>query len=363
MKVLHILGELNPSGAETMLLCASPILQEQGFESEILSTGNAPGVFADTLQDAGYRIHHIPFRKNIHYFISLYQLLKKENYDSIHIHTEQASFWVTLVLLLSGIPARRCVRTIHSTFPFTGALGWRRAWQRQLLSYLGVPHIAISKSVQETELKYFKVKTQIIPNWYDSNQFIKTTDLQHSTSRQQLYLSSNNFVLVTVGNCSSIKNHCELIKAISKLGNKNIVYLHIGMEKDTSEQDLANELGIKDQIRFLGLQSNILPFLQAADLFIMPSTFEGFGIAAIEAIATEIPALLTHVPGLMDFADIFNGLHYCEPTAESIETTLKKILDIPREQQRLATSNNAKEAEQRFGINRSVAAYASHFRS
>ena len=103
MKVLHILCELNPSGAETMLLCAAPTMQEYGIQSEILATGNIPGVFADTLENAGYKIHHIPFRKNIQFFISLYRLLKKENYDSVQIHTEQASFWITLVLSLIHI--------------------------------------------------------------------------------------------------------------------------------------------------------------------------------------------------------------------------------------------------------------------
>lgn len=363
MKVLHILCELNPSGAETMLLCASPYMQERGIQSEILSTGHTPGLFANTLENAGYKIHHIPFRKSPHYFISLYRLLKKQSYDSIQVHTEQASFWVIMVILFSGIPARHCIRTIHSTFPFTGYLGWRRAWQRQLLSYLGVPHIAISKSVQEIELKHFKLKTDVIQNWYDSNRFVKTSDLQRSISRQKMNISANNFVLVTVGNCSLIKNHSALIKAIANLGNKTIVYLHIGIEKDADEQDLAKALGIRDQIRFLGLQSDILPFLQAADLFVMPSTFEGFGISAIEAIATELPVLLTRVPGLIDFVDIFNGLHYCEPTAKALEKALEKIINIPKEQLDLATLKNAKEAEQRFGIIRGASAYIAYFQS
>ncbi len=363
MKILHILHALNPSGAETMLLCAAPNMQALGIHGELLSMGNTPGVFADTLENAGYKIQHIPFKKNLRFFISLYRLLKQENYDSIQVHVESASFWITMVILFSGIPARRCIRTIHNTFPFTGFLGWRRAWQRQLLSYLGVPHIAISKSVEETELKHFKIKTKVIQNWYDSNRFIKTTDLLRSTARQEMNLSANSFVIVTVGNCSNIKNHGELIKAIAKLGNKNIVYLHIGIEKDNSEQNLAKELGITDQIRFLGLQSNILPFLQTADLFIMPSIYEGFGIAAIEAIATEVPTLLTSVPGLIDFADIFNGLYYCEPTAESMKTALENILNIPQTELRLATLNNAKKAEQCFGISRGVLAYVAHFQS
>ena len=115
MKVLHILGELNPSGAETMLLSAAPYMQAQGINSEILATGANVGVFAETLMGAGFKLHHIPFRKSFNYFIDLYRLFTEEKYDSIHVHSEQGSFWVILIALLSGLPAKRCIKTIHAT--------------------------------------------------------------------------------------------------------------------------------------------------------------------------------------------------------------------------------------------------------
>ena len=362
MKLLHILCELNPSGAETMLLCAAPYMQENGIEGEILATGAKPGIFADTLKMVDYKIHHIPFKKNINYFLEVYKLIKQQKYDSIHIHTEQASFWITLVLLLAGIPAKRCVRTIHNTFEFTGNLGWRRRWQRRLLCYLGVPHIAISKSVQDTELKHFKIHTPIIQNWYDSQRFCKTTKLQYKTTRQNLNLKENNFVICTVGNCSLVKNHSALIAAIGQLKNENIVYLHIGIEPDNKEQQQADSLGISQQIRFMGAQENILPYLQSADLFVMPSTYEGFGIAAIEAIATEVPVLLTKVQGLKDFSSIFNDLHYCEPTIESIHQALLHLVASPKQHLKQGTTNNSCIAVQRFGINRGVSEYMIYYK-
>ena len=363
MKVLHILCELNPSGAETMLLSAAPFLQNQNIHSEILSTGTNVGIFAETLNQAGYKIHHIPFRKSVNYFINLYQLFTKEKYDSIHVHTEQGSFWVTIIALLSRLPAKRCVKTIHATFQFTGNLRWRRAWQRQLLSFLGIPHIAISKSVQDTELKYFGIKTEIIPNWYDSTRFTKTADLAYKSNRQLLNLTDDQFVIVTVGNCATVKNHTALIEAIAKLDNNNVVYLHIGKENDCNEQDSAKNLGINNQVNFLGIQNNILPFLQAADLYVMPSLVEGFGIAALEAIATEIPILLTNVPGLSNFNKIFNGLHYCEPDADAIKNALEIILKTPKANLRASCHNTSKLAKLNFGIDKSVSAYISHYKS
>jgi glycosyltransferase involved in cell wall biosynthesis len=363
MKVLHILCELNPSGAETMLLCAAPYMQAQGVDNEILATGKNVGVFAAPLEKAGYKVHHIPFGKNPQYFLAIYSLVKSGRYGSVHIHSEQASFWVTLILLIAGIPTKRCIRTIHSNFAFAGNLRWRRAWQRQLLSYIGVPHIAISTSVQATELKNFNIKTKIISNWFNSHHFVKTTEAKHLQCRENLNITANEFVIVTVGNCSHIKNHPALIQAISALGERRVVYLHVGIEKDNNEQVVAKQLGINNQIRFIGQQNDVLPYLQAADLYVMSSLYEGSSIAALEAIATEVPVLLTDVPGLKDFSATFNGLIYCEPTADSIQMALKQIIDTPKDILRQAAAGNAKKAEEFFGIERSVSAYIAHYKA
>ncbi|MDD4914423.1 MAG: glycosyltransferase [Methylococcales bacterium] len=359
MKVLHILSELNPSGAETMLLCAAPSLQEQGIHGEILATAATPGVFAPTLANAGYAIHHIPFRKHPQYFIALYRLLKDRGYDSVHIHSEQGGFWVALTVLLAGVPARRCVITKHGNFKFSGFLRWNRAWQRQLLCWLGMPHVAISRTVQETEAEYFHINTRIIRNWYDSRRFVKTTADAYARARQALQFAESAFVIVTVGNCAAVKNHPALIRAIAALSRPDIVYLHVGIEPDPSERELAAQLGIAGQTRFLGMQHDVLPLLQAADLYVMSSLREGLSIAALEAISTGIPVLLTRVPGLLDFADVFHGLHYCQPDSASLQAALADILVTPRDQLRAATAENALIADREFGIDRGIAAYIS----
>lgn len=363
MKVLHILCELNPSGAETMLYSAASAMERHGLESHILATGEQVGVFAQALENVGYTIHHIPFKKSPSYFFDLYRLFKKCSFDSIHVHTEQGAFWVSIVILLAGLPPRRCIRTIHNTFQFKGMLRWRRALQRKILHSIGIPHIAISKSVQQVEKNFYYINTSIIQNWYNSLRFTKTSEMQYYAMRKEMHIQTSDFVICSVGNCSLVKNHASLIKAIAGIQKQNIIYLHIGIEADDCEQLLAEELKIKSCIRFLGMQTNILPFLQAADLYIMPSTYEGFGIAAIEAIATELPVLLTNVPGLVDFVDTFSGLYYCEPNSEALCVSLRQIINTPREELKRATLNNSEIAADNFGIERGVKAYAALYKS
>jgi len=360
MKVLHILNELNPSGAEVMLYSAGPLLKDYSITGEILSTGPQTGRYAEHLASVGYIIHHIPFAKSPLFFLALFRLLKTNTYDVIHLHTERANFWLGIIALMT---TKRCIRTVHNNFPFTGFLGWKRKWQRRLLNRLGLTHIAIAQSVHDTEYKHYGLQNQIIPNWYNSLRFTKTSAAKHAAVRQQLNIPENSFVLVSVGNCSPVKNHSALIEAIARLDQHNIVYLHVGIEKDNSEQELAEKLGIKNLIQFKGMQEDILPYLQAADLFVMPSTYEGFSIAALEAIATGLPALLTQVNGLSDLASFFDGLHYCQPTVESLSEALEIITKISVPDLKAKALKNSEKAEQLFGIKRGFTCYVDSYRN
>ncbi|WP_374090748.1 glycosyltransferase [Methylomicrobium lacus] len=359
MKVLHILSELNPSGGESMLYAAGPLLKDFDISGEILSTGNQVGPYAGQLASAGYTIHHIAFKKSPWFFWKVFKLLNGNNYDVIHLHTEQANFWYGILTLLT---AKRCIRTIHSTFDFTGFLCWRRKWQRLLLDLLGITHISISQSVQDIEYKHYSLQTPVIQNWYNSLRFQLTTPQQRAQARADLKLASDSFVLLTIGNCSPIKNHTALIKALAENNQHNWVYLHIGIEKDSTERDLSAELGVAERIRFYGLQTDILPFLQAADLFVMPSTHEGFGVSAVEAIATGLPALLTNVPGLADFKSVFQGLFYCEPNPESIASALTGIIALNQKQLLQQCAKNQTIAEQLFGVQRGFSSYVDFYK-
>jgi len=360
MKVLHILGELNPSGAEVMLASAGPLLGNYGIDADILSTGLQPGRYAEQLAHAGFTLHHIPFSKNPIFFVKIYRLLKTNSYDVIHLHTERANFWLGLLALLS---AKRCVRTIHSNFEFKGLLGWKRGVQRRLLAKFGLVHVGISQSVVDTEQKYFRLSTQLIPNWYNSLRFKYVSDPQRQLARQNLSITEDVFVLVSIGNCSEVKNHTALIRALADINHQKLCYLHIGIERDNSEQVLTEELGLTNKIRFLGLQADILPYLSAADLYVMPSLYEGFGIAALEALATGLPALLTKVTGLADLQQHFNGLFYCEPNAVSLTHQLTSIINMPSTALRSITGNNAVMAEQLFGIERGLSAYVALYKA
>jgi len=226
MRVLHILNELRPSGAEVMLKIAAPYWQERGVELHVLSTGQVKGIFADNLANAGFTVHHIPFSNSAGFYTQVIRLMRTARFDVVHLHTEHATLTYALLARYAGIP--RIIRTIHSTFIFRGITQLTRAIRRFITRKLGVLQVSVSKTIQENEVRRLGNPTILINKWYDNLHFIPLMDGQKEASRTALGIKNSQKCLITVGNCSAVKNHKAVIQALRLLEQRNIhlIYFH-----------------------------------------------------------------------------------------------------------------------------------------
>lgn len=164
---------------------------------------------------------------------------------------------------------------------------------------------SISDSVYDNEKNYYHNETTKIYNWYGSNRiYPATSEKEKLDIRKEFGINKDTLVLISVGGCSPIKQHTDIIKAlpaILKL-HPDTVYLHLGNGASTEEeQQLAIMLNVNSNIRFCGNQTDVRKYLIASDIYVMPSKYEGISIATIEAMACNIPTILYNVPGLRDF--------------------------------------------------------------
>lgn len=356
IKVLHILGELRPSGMEVMLRNSAHHWFSKGLKVDVLSTGDVEGVFAPELESAGYQVFHIPFSKSIGFFWSVFKLIREEDYDVVHVHTERANFYLSLLAWLSG--RRRVVRTVHSVFKYSGGKRYIRVLQRWLLRRLGISFVSVSSSVSANERTRLRNPTMVINNWIDVTAFTPPSPEQREEIRSAFKISAETFVIGTVGNCSPVKNHALLINALAEL-KRNIdwLYLHVGCEdKAKQERQLAKELGISEKIHFLGCQSEVWRYLQACDVFVMPSLVEGLSIACAEALATGLPALINDVPGLWDFSG-FPGVRFFNGDVASLVESLQLVYEMPQEERMNFGLMNAQMARERFNPSGPVQQY------
>lgn len=356
LRVLHILNELKPSGAETMLKVAAPNFRARGIESHILGTGIQGGSYREQLESVGYRIHHIPFERSVVFFQQLFMFLRRERFDLVHFHAEGANFWSVLIALVAG--QHRLVRTVHSNFQFDGYLRWRRAVQRRLLSWLGVRYVSISPSVADNERRRYGIETTLIPNWYDSGHFRPPSHSERMAARRHFGFEDKDLVMVTVGNCNRTKNHGAVFEAVKRIPEElRPKYLHVGTEEPGHpERELATKLGVSCNVQFVGAQKDVRGALWASDVYVMPSLYEGFSIAALEAISVGLPAILYDSPGLRDLQESFPDLKLAMDPGELLAALLG-IAKNARQRRTGIAAKNYEIARSRFGVDVGVERY------
>ncbi|MGE4220317.1 MAG: glycosyltransferase family 4 protein [Alphaproteobacteria bacterium] len=322
-RLLFILNTLNHSGAEVMLATAAPLWANHGWTADILSAGQTPGDFASHLEAAGYRLHHLRFARSPLFLWRLLRFFRRTRFDAVHIHTEQAGFWYALAAFLTG--HRTILRTVHATFSFTGSLRARRALQRRIMRRVfGAAMTAPSRSVQTNEAQTFGNPVRIVPNWIDTGRFRPPDAVERQAARRAFDQPADRFVIVSVGNCSPIKNHRAMIEALALLPpDLAWTWLHVGTgEDEATERKMAAQSGLDDRIRFLG-RCDPRPALWAADCFVMPSMREGLGLAAAEALACGLRCVLADRPGLRDFAPYAEAILWTAPEPAAIAAAVE----------------------------------------
>lgn len=306
MKILHVLNKLCYSGAEIMYVDAADEFNKLGCELYVMNTASELGEYAPAFEHAGYTVLHRPYPNSvigkISYYKNLVKFVKDEQIDIIHTHSSKMKWGMAFVARMAGI---KSVYTFHSCFR-SRLLTWPyQAWLRwSAKKLLGCQFQSISDSVYNNERNYYHNKTTKVYNWFGNKRFYPATDDEKRETRKALSIPEDALVIVSVGGCSSVKRHDEIIRIIPELTARypNIVYLHLGQGISTdAEKALAKELKVEKHIRFLGNQRDVRKFLIASDIYIMTSRYEGIPITTIEAMACKIPAILYNVPGLRDF--------------------------------------------------------------
>lgn len=339
---LSIMARLTHSGVETMLRAGGPIWRERGWVPHILSTGDEDeGPFAQTLRESGYVVHHVAFRRHVGFFLDIWRFLAKHRFDVVHIHCERANVWLGLLSVLSGA---RTYRMVNSIFAFTGELRLRRWFQRLLLRKIGVTFTAPTPDVIEHERWRFANPCRLLPNWIDDVRFPLVTPEMRRQARGTLGVSPDQFVLFSAGRCQPIKNHGAIIEAMALLPD-TALYLHAGEGPlEAEEMALAERLGVSARIRFLGVVDAMSTVLAATDVFVMPSLAEGLGLAAVEALASGIPCVLSRVDGLSELMSVSRAGRWCGPDGASVAAAVREVMESDPDQRRSQARLDAEEA-------------------
>lgn len=368
IKVLHILHELHPSGAEMMLYNAYPYWKQE-CDCTMMATGREPGPFAGAMEERGYRVVHVPTpgggkAAKLTHLLRFRKYMKAHHYDVVHIHRESLSFEYALISRKTG--SGNIVRTVHSTFGHQGVQRKLKSATRAMMRRrLHVTFAAISDGVAENERSVFQNPCdEIIYNWCDNRRFRYIPEEEKQNAKESAGLSEK-LVLVTVGNCGDVKNHSLLLRALAQMKCRDrVFYYHIGYapEETKKEEALAQELGISRLVSFAGSQDP-MPYLKQADLYLMTSRYEGLSVAALEAVFTGMQVLLADVPGLGEFKDKgFKNVEYFLYTPDALADALDQKVKAWEAGMLHPDEASAKRAGELYDIEGQVRKYMAVYR-
>ncbi|MEP7236259.1 MAG: glycosyltransferase [Ferruginibacter sp.] len=284
-KIVHFIFNLNRGGAETMLVRVIKELPEYEHVVVTLFPGNN---FGDELQCKKWICLNIKSLVTLPAaFFKFRRLIKQEKPELVHTHL----FWPTFVARFS-VPKRiPLITTIHA---FIATSGEYKHWYIRILDKLSYNFkksiiIVVAKGALEEYFSFLNLKpykAYVLHTFVDVERF----NLAHAS----VPANTGVFKLVAVGALRIQKNYSFLINTMSLIKDKNITLdiYGVGNLKDELQQQI-NTTGAKVYLK--GEVNNIEQIIPQYDLFVMSSTYEGFSLGVLEAMAMQMPLLLSDI--------------------------------------------------------------------
>lgn len=267
--------------------------------------------FVNELKNLNVQYHRVDMVREIRpvddvfSLITLAKLIKNNHYDIVHTHSSKAGFIGRLAAKLQGIP------TIYTPngFYFLDANNQTKQllflMLERLAGFLTDKLIAVSESEKKQAI-YHKIvspeKVVLIPNSIDVNCFRQNKSLGLQV-RKELGILESVPVVGTVSRYISQKDPFTLIRTFayvkSVISDACLIWCGEGELRDRTEA-LARELGVFDAVFFLGYRDDARKIMNAFDVFILTSLFEGLPYTLLEAMALGLPVVATDVVGSHD---------------------------------------------------------------
>jgi len=295
MKILQVIPYFCFGGAEIMCENLCYALRDLGHDVTVVSLFQEHTTISERMERAGIRILYLDKKLGLDISMvgKLRAIMKEEKPDVVHTHLDVIKYAVAAAML-AGV--RKCVHTVHSV-AHKEAEGRVQKIINKTYYKLGwsVP-VALSPQVQDTIASFYNMDKEKIPVIYNG------VDLSRCQPKED-YAAGETVNILHVGRFDGPKNHAGLLKAFRRLTDRGLrCHLHLVGDGALLPEvkALAEELALTRSVTFHGMQSNVYPYLRDADIFVLPSLYEGIPMTIIEAMGTGLPIAATRVGGIPD---------------------------------------------------------------
>jgi len=241
-------------------------------------------------------------------------------------------------------------------------------------SYLPITRFGINESDGVTAISnYLKDKTiqefhperaiEVIPNFVNCDVYMPLSDEERAAGRAR-YAEPGEKLLVHLSNFRPVKRTADVIRVFARVARElpaRLLMIGDGPDRSAAEW-IAHRKGIQDRVHFLGKQSSVSEILPLADLLLMPSEQESFGLVALEAMACRVPTIATRVGGVPELIeDGINGRLF--PVGD-VEGMAEGALELLRDSDSYSAMAEAarRTAQSRYCASKILPLYESFYR-
>lgn len=347
MKILHVITSLKIGGAEKLITDLVPLLRMRGCTIEVLLFDGIDTFLKEILRKQNILIIEFSCSGNVYSISNLLNLRKIINkYDIVHSHNTACQYFVALAAVtLYTRPI--LVTTEHSTDNRRRKI----LFFRYLDKWMYHSYDAIISISEKTSLCLQNYLDEQLGNLYTINNGINLKTFEAVNS---VVINDSRFKILMVAGFRQEKDQDTLIRAMVHLGKDYVLWLVGDGTRKTECENIVIQLDLKEQVLFWGVRKDVPAILKAADVVVMSSHWEGFGLAAVEGMVAHKPVIASNVPGL---AEVVGGAGLLFDSGDEQDLAKKIVLLFKDKEKYMEIAEACFIRSQQFDINIMVDKY------
>jgi len=363
IRVLHVVTNFRGGGgAERMAANVLRTLDPKQFDMGAISLGGPFGShLEETLAQDGIPVLYMGKERGFDPLVvaRVTRAMGRFRPQVVHTHT-YALRYAFPYMLYRRIPAM--VHTVHNLAE--REIEWYERWVHRLAFRRGVLPVAIAREVADSICRVYGIDDlPLIPNGIPVDAF-RAPSIDRETWRNNEGIAPTDVLFVCVAGLRPQKNPALLVEGFYRgpASDPRTHLLFVG--RGALESELERQigaLGLQERVHLLGLRSDIPEILNAADVFVLSSDYEGNPLSVMEAMAAGKPMISTAVGGVPELIDCECGLLVPPRDARALSKAMSYLLESPETREAMGEAS-AQRAVERFDLRVMTEAYEDLYR-
>jgi len=349
VRILYVITGLGNGGAERVVCDLANEMFKKGHDVKIAYLTGEALTKPDHKEIELIKVNLNDFKSLLPTYIRLAKIIRKFRPDVVHSHMVHANIIMRLVRITT--PICKLICTAHSN---------NEGGSLRMLAYRATHRLAnVTTNVSNMAAQNFESLRAVpsegmrtIYNGIDLSKFKYDSDVR-SYIDLELNIDESYKLILAVGRFNEAKDYPNLLKAVSLL-KKEITYpLKVVIAGDgelrSLIEDMIGSLSLKKEVVLLGRRNDIPELMSAADLFVLPSKYEGFGLVVTEAMACECLVVATDCGGV---AEVLSNSDFLVPPADAValKNKMKYALELHGKDKSTVINKNLSHVRENFSL-------------